>query len=406
MQRAARQREYVPPVAMGAAGILLTIIVIRYPDHAFEASLAGLRLWFDVVLPALVPFFVLSEILLGLGVIRAVGVLLEPLMRPLFRIPGEAAFTLAMGLASGYPLGAKLTGRMRQSGLCTREESERLLSFANTADPLFMVGAVAFGMFGGASLGATIAAAHYAAALVVGLLLRFHAGGVMGPASNKGSRASLRRALHALVEARRQDGRPIGTLFSDAVKDTMASMLFIGGTIMMFSVFIRVLEVSGIGAAAGDLLGGLLALIGLDAALGPAVLNGAMEITLGTQTAAQAQAALLDRLVVAGFVIGWSGLSVHAQVAAMVHGTDIRLAPYILARLAHGVLAALFTRALYPAFSAGAAARAGAEGFLALPYWNRLAVAGASAAAVLAGLIVLACLVSAVRRVRIAGFRV
>src|SRR5690606_29625569 len=104
----------------------------------------------------------------------------------------------------------------------------------------------------------------------------------------------------------------------------------------------RVLEVSGIGAAAGDLLGGLLALIGLDAALGPAVLNGAMEITLGTQTAAQAQAALLDRLVVAGFVIGWSGLSVHAQVAAMVHGTDIRLAPYILARLAHGVLAALF----------------------------------------------------------------
>lgn len=392
---------------MGAFGILLTCIVIVYPDHAFEASLDGLRLWFEIVLPALLPFFVLSEILLGLGVIRAIGVLLEPLMRPLFRIPGEAAFTLAMGLASGYPLGAKLTGRMRRNGMCTREESERLISFANTADPLFMIGAVAFGMFGSAALGATIAIAHYLAALVVGFLLRYHAKGVMGHPSvgTGGNHGYLRRAVRAMTAERRRDGRPIGTLFSDAVRDSMGSMIFIGGTIMMFSVFLRILSVSGAASGIANLIGLGLSSLGIDPNLGHAVVNGLMEITLGAQTAAGADADLLHRLTVAGFVIGWSGLSVHAQVAAMVHGTDIRLTPYILARLLHGILAAVLTWFLFPRMVQTAVTSTTLAAF-ALPYWIRVSLVGAGAFSLLALMCLATLAVVAVRRLRVTGFRV
>lgn len=390
---------------MGAFGILITCVVILYPDHAFEASLDGLRLWFEIVLPALLPFFVLSEILLGLGVIRAIGVLLEPLMRPVFRIPGEAAFTLAMGLASGYPLGAKLTGRMRRNGMCTREEGERLISFANTADPLFMIGAVAFGMFGSAALGATIAVSHYLAALAVGFLLRYHAKGVMGPSSPAGHQGYLRRAVHAMAAERRKDGRPIGALFSDAVRDSMASMIFIGGTIMMFSVFLRILAVSGVAEGLATTIGLGLSTIGIDPNLGQAVVNGLMEITLGAQTAAAAEADLLHRLTVAGFVIGWSGLSVHAQVAAMVHGTDIRLTPYILARFAHGILAAALTWILFPGMTQTVASVPAAM-ISGMPYWVRLGVLSAGAFVFLGLLCLVALFVATLRRLRITGFRV
>lgn len=397
--------QYVPPAAMGAFGILITLVVIRFPDHAFEASLDGLRLWFEIVLPALLPFFVLSEVLLGLGVIRAIGVLLEPLMRPLFRIPGEAAFTLAMGLASGYPLGAKLTGRMRKSGMCTREEAERLVSFANTADPLFMIGAVAFGMFGSASLGVTIAVAHYLAALAVGFMLRYHARGVMGPPSPKGSGGYVRRAVYAMAAERRKDGRPFGSLFSDAVRDSMGSMVFIGGTIMMFSVFLRILAVSGLGDMMASMLGSALATLGIDAGLGTATVNGFMEITLGAQTAAATNADLLHRLTIASLIIGWSGLSVHAQVAAMVHGTDIRLAPYLVARLVHGLLAAVLTWFLFPSI-AQVATTGSVSTFTAIPYWAKVTVLGGGAFTLLGLLCVLSLVVAAIRRVRITGFRV
>src|SRR5690606_39501208 len=79
-------------------GVVLTTAVILFPEDAFKSSVSGLRLWFDIVLPALLPFFVLAEIMMGLGVIHFIGVLLEPLMRPLFRIPGAGAFAVAIGL--------------------------------------------------------------------------------------------------------------------------------------------------------------------------------------------------------------------------------------------------------------------------------------------------------------------
>ena len=89
----------------------------------------------------------MSEIMIGLGVVHFMGVLVEPIMRPVFRIPGEGAFAVVMGLASGYPVGARITARLYQEGMCNSVEGERLVSFANTADPLFMIGAVAVGVW-------------------------------------------------------------------------------------------------------------------------------------------------------------------------------------------------------------------------------------------------------------------
>jgi len=329
-------------------GIAVTVAFVSYPKAAFEASLAGLRLWFDVVLPALLPFFAMSEILMGLGVIHAVGVLLEPLMRPVFRIPGVGAFAVAMGLASGYPLGAKISGRIRRDGLCTREEGERLVSFANTADPLFMVGAVAVGMFGLVELGAVIAVAHYISAILVGFGMRYHARGRMATPDDAPRGRLFRRALDALVDARRKDARPFGELFRDAVRESINSMLFVGGCIMMFSVLIRVLTDAGAVHLLAAGLKTILPWAGLDPDLALSLIKGAFEITLGSQEAGAAEAPLFDRTVAASLIIGWSGLSVHAQVAAMVYGTDIRMGPYLMARLSHGILAAAFTWLLYP----------------------------------------------------------
>ena len=41
-----------------------------------------MNLFFTVVFPSLLPFFILSEMMLGLGVVHFIGVLFTPLMRP------------------------------------------------------------------------------------------------------------------------------------------------------------------------------------------------------------------------------------------------------------------------------------------------------------------------------------
>lgn len=330
-------------------GLALTVSMVFFPEDAFEAAVKGLDVWWNIVFPALLPFFIGSEILMGLGVVHFMGVLLEPLMRPVFRVPGVGSFVMAMGLASGFPIGSILTTRMRKEKLVTRIEGERLMSFTNTADPLFMFGAVAVGMFGLPHVGVSIAAAHYLSSLSVGLLMRFHGKEKRARREAKTGENILVRGLKSLVEARDKDRRPLGQLMGDAIRNSVNTLLLIGGFIILFSVIIRILDVVGIVAIFSSFLNLLLGPLGISPGLSPAIISGFFEVTLGCQLAGSAPEAipLYQKIMIAGSVIAWSGLSVHAQVASIISETDMRITPFIIARAIHALLAGVYTCLLF-----------------------------------------------------------
>ena len=200
-------------MALGA--VVLTVCMVKYPDISFEAAAQGLQVWFEIVFPALLPFFIAGQVLMGLGVVHFLGVLLEPFMRPVFNIPGAGAFVMAMGLASGYPIGAVLTAELRRKEMITRVEAERLMSFTNTADPFYVWGRGS-GYVWDCPSRVTISLAHYISTIMVGLLLRFY-GRRMDyplPTGDKVQRKGhiLSRALKSLYEAREKDGRAFGQL--------------------------------------------------------------------------------------------------------------------------------------------------------------------------------------------------
>ncbi|WP_213974192.1 nucleoside recognition domain-containing protein, partial [Tepidanaerobacter acetatoxydans] len=275
--------------------VIITISIICFPDEAFNAALEGLNTWFAIVLPALLPFFIGSQLLMGLGVVHFMGVLLEPFMRPLFNVPGAGSFVMAMGLASGYPVGSMLTGKLVKNELCNTWEAERLMSFTNTADPLFMIGAVAVGMFKDARLGIIIALSHYISAIILGLIMRFYAKNkeITPLASTfKKQGGVFLRATHELLRARKEDGRPFGQLLGDCIKDSVNSLLMVLGFIVLFSVIIRTITVAGFIGILIPVIETILKAFGFDVSLAPAILSGFFEITLGTQLASAASAPL------------------------------------------------------------------------------------------------------------------
>ncbi|NMA54793.1 MAG: sporulation integral membrane protein YlbJ [Firmicutes bacterium] len=377
-----RPKKYLITYLGAAVAIWLTIAMIRFPEKAFEAAGHGLKVWFEIVFPALLPFFIGAEILMGLGVVHFMGVLLEPFMRPLFNVPGAGSFVLAMGLASGYPIGAVLTARLRKQNLCTQTEAERLVSFTNTADPLFMIGAVGVGMFGLVEVGNIITITHYLAALITGLVLRFYAPySPTSPQLGVEHTNMLVRAFRALYKARQEDGRPFGGLLGDAIREAINTMLAIGGFIILFSVITQMAAVMGVTSYLGRLGGTILATCGLNENLAPSLISGFFEITIGSDYVASAVDAagnllpLGERIVVAAAIIGWSGLSVHFQVAAMVNETDIRMLPYVVARVLHALLSGLVAYLIIPSLINVAgplvvpAFAAGSQGAV-LSYWR------------------------------------
>ncbi len=332
--------------------VLITVLIIIYSEESFQAALEGLKVWWEIVFPSLLPFFIIAEVLMGLGVVHFLGALLEPLMRPLFKVPGVGAFAMAMGLASGYPIGAKITANLRQKNLCTKTEGERLLSFTNTADPLFMIGAVAVGMFHRADIAIIIAGAHYISSILIGFVMRFHRGNEK-EIEHKNERYNniFVNAFYQLITARKNDGRKLGELLGDSVRESINTLLLVGGFIILFSVITKIVIVAGFLHYLIYIIGYIFKPFGLSNNLVLPLISGFFEITNGANIASQSSATLLEQLIIVNAIIAWSGLSVHAQVATMINGTDIKLKPYIYARILQSIFAGFITIILYKLLS-------------------------------------------------------
>lgn len=325
--------------------LFLTFSLVLHPQAALQASIRGLNIWWEVVFPSLLPFFIIAELLISIGVVKFIGVILEPLMRPLFRVPGIGGFVWAMGMASGFPAGAKLSARLRKSNQLTQIEAERLVSFTNSSNPLFIFGAVSIGFFNNPKLGIVLAAAHYVSNFAVGLLMRFYGN---NNSSTHDKHATKKRHFQnpfsILHETRMQEKRAIGKLLGDAIVSSIQTLLMIGGFIILFSVLNKMITVFHITAALSFIMQHILSFFQLTTEFSIPILSGIFEMTLGSQMISQiTETPLLQQAMVTSFILAFSGLSIQAQVASILAETDIRFKPYFFARIIQSILAPIFT---------------------------------------------------------------
>ncbi|MBG9784214.1 sporulation integral membrane protein YlbJ [Shouchella lehensis] len=348
----ARQSSQLKSALFAIATIVFASSLVFFPKEALEASTRGLDMWWNVVFPSLLPFFIVSELLIGFGVVAFLGVLLEPLMRPLFKVPGIGGFVWAMGLASGNPAGAKLAVQMRKLGKISQIEGERLAGFTNSSNPLFIFGAIAVGFFHNPALGMILALAHYIGNIVVGFLFRFHGKNMKEVPLTRGpSSLKIIDAFSAMHQERLKDGRTFGKLIGDAVRSSIETLLLIGGFIILFSVLNQLLSLLGILSLIAASISMCFAFIGLSPELAYPFISGLFEITIGAQMISQTtEASFLSQLIVVSFILGFGGFSIQAQVASILAESDIRFRPFLLARFLQGLTAACLVIPLYYLF--------------------------------------------------------
>lgn len=319
--------------AAGTAVLLVTCI-IAYPDAAFQASLQGLKVWWTIIFPALLPFLVLSELLLAFGWIHGLGVLLNPVMRLLFRLPGIGGWAWAVGWTAGYPAGAEAVVKLRRQQLISRREGDTLLSLSHASSPVFIVAVVGVGFLQQADTGLFLAFIHWAASLISILVLRLiyrsesEPNIIPSPVQKQSTktRFSPSRVLDAMESAHRADGRPLGQLLGESVTTAVATLMMIGGYIMIFSVIIQVTKLA------------------IPHQLGAYIMNGLLEVNLGAFTIGTATFnSLVFQIALVSAVLGWSGISAHLQIHSLIKDTDLRYSRFLISRLVHAIVAFLLT---------------------------------------------------------------
>lgn len=347
---------YLRKLALPFLCILFVLCLIFFSGSAVKAAQNGLALWAGIVVPSLFPFFVASEIMNSTGFIRTSGILLEPVMRPIFNVPGCASFALLLGITSGYPVGAKITSDLRNSGLLSRTEAERLLAFTNNSGPLFIVGAVGTGMYGSTRTGLYLLVCHVLACLTVGFLFRFYKHSPYSGRSRysgvgrstgmiTGGKNPLKAFKASLISLQMQNGG-FGSVLGNAVRNSAATILAIGGFIVLFSVIIQLLSETGVIGILAGLFSAVLSPLGLEREVLTGVISGVFEITTGSGIVSRLAAVPLSlKLPAVSLIIGWAGLSVHFQVMSITSGTDIGIRPYFFGKALQGFFAAIYTAA-------------------------------------------------------------
>lgn len=310
---------------VGLALLLATVGLVAAPDQAIAGAKDGLTLCFNVIVPSLFPFFVLSSLVVDLGLAAYLGRALEGLMRPLFRVSGSCAAAVALGFIGGCPVGARTALQLYQQGLCSKTEAERLLSFCNNSGPAFILGVVGAGVFGDSRVGLLLYLTHALASFLVGLLFRFYGG-------------SERRHSPPTPRAKPIQAVTVPAAFTGAVTRSLQSTLNICAFVVFFSVVLQLLSAYGAFTA----LANLLALAGFQPEWARRLVAGLLELSSGVSSL-QGSTQLAGRVSMAAFMLGWAGLSVHCQVLSFLVDSGLSARTYLVGKLCHGLIAAGLT---------------------------------------------------------------
>lgn len=283
--------------ALGLLGVMALLLVRS--AVAGEAVRRGLTLCARSIIPALFPYFVVSGLFTSLGFAEGVGRRLAPVTEHLFGVSGAGASALFLGLLGGYPVGGRTAGQLYRAGRLEKDEAQRLLAFCNNAGPSFILGVVGLGCFQSLRAGVLLYVIHALSAVLVGVLQK-----------KKGRpRRSAPRPL--------SPPEKILPAFIRSVQDSAGAMVRICG----FVVFALVVQ-----ALLAELTG-----ITHPAALGFIELTGGV-VRLGSSP---------SDFVWAATLLGWGGLSVHGQTAAVLAGTGLRMDRYFLGKLLQAAVSAV-----------------------------------------------------------------
>ncbi len=329
---------------------IFNIVILMFPQEIIKASKDGLLLWVNNVIPSLLPFIIGTNILTKLGAINFIGTFLEPIMYPLFRIPGSGGFALITGMTSGYPMGAKVISDMRINKTITKIEAQRLVSFCNNSGPLFILGAVGIGIFKNPNVGYFLMIIHYLAAILNGFIFRYYKRNSNTKISYVRTTNLPYRAYQAMCRHRQIENKSFGHILGESINNSMQSILQIGGFIILFCVLVEIAKVTQLLNFLVLLFTPIITKFNIDINIVQGFLIGLLEVTNGANILGAEEFSKLQVLSVAA-IVSFGGISIHAQSINFLSKTDINIYLYIISKLIHTINTVILGLIIYPIFN-------------------------------------------------------
>ncbi|MBR6726297.1 MAG: hypothetical protein IKL81_04840 [Clostridia bacterium] len=287
---------------------ILFIFILSNSADVSKSVYSSLLLCAKSVVPALFPMAAVSSFALKTGFAHYLGKTMDKIFRKIFCVSGEGGVAFIVGIIAGYPLGADFTVKLYRCGRISKDEAERLLPFCSNAGAAFIICGIGQAMRGNITEGWAIFFAQLISAVAVGVIMRFLAKGKATHSDNISPPVPM----------------PLTDAFTRSVEDAAWSMVRACSFIMLFSVVISSFDISfcRLGISLPNKVDSLV--------------GGLFEIANGcVRSSAIPSAAGIG---ITSAIVGWSGLSVIAQSAAIASDTDLSLKKFVIGKAAMSII--------------------------------------------------------------------
>ena len=281
--------------------IALFVLMLLFPQPVFKGASSGLLLWFNVILPTLLPFMIVSNLLIGTRAIDAISKVFGPVMCRLFGVTRYGSFAIIAGFLCGYPMGGKVTADLVRKQYITWQVGQYLLSFTNNTSPMFIISYVVWQNLKDTSRTMPALLILILSPILCSFLFRIYYR--PGARIHSSEYPPLPKAAAA-------------SLMDSCIMNGFETITKVGGYIMLFSILIALLQK-----------------LPLDHFLFSLLLLPSLEMTNGIPllcvSPLSADACFVLSLALTSFG-GWCSV---AQTRSMVQGARLPITPYIIEKL-------------------------------------------------------------------------
>lgn len=283
---------------------ILILLLLFNSSEIIESIRFSFSICINNLFPSLIPFMLLSNILIQYNFIDDLSSIFNKLMTKIFKINKNCSFAFVMSILSGTPSNAKYLSDLYKNNLITINDIKNCLNFCHFTNPIFILGTIGYSFLNNKKLGLVVLISHYLSAIILGLF-------------NK------KENIIYIENKNNNKNNNFINILNKSIINTSNTLLLILGIITTCIIITTIIDKT------------------LFINKNYKFMYGIIEITQGLKYLSLSDFSLEFKTILSALLISFGGLCIHAQVFSILDNKKIRYIPYLCSRIIHSLLSCL-----------------------------------------------------------------
>lgn len=293
--------------------ISILLIILIFPEDCASGVELGLKLFLSSLLPAILPFIILSNFIIKMNFSEQLGKLFYPFTHLLFNCSFNGSYAIIMGFLCGYPVGAKIICDLIKNDKLSPEEGTYLFHFVNHASPAFIQGYIALSLFKTDNYRLFALILTFVPEIITGLIFR-NSTPFLSPKPTENN-----------IEY------PFSKILDDSIFNALVTVAKIGGYLILFSVFTCIISKAA-----------------FIPVIFKTILISITEMTSGAYYVSLLSLNKTIKLLLCTEVCILGGISTFFQINSVILKSHLKMKDFVISKIITAVIAVVLFVLLYP----------------------------------------------------------